>query len=61
MRELNVNEVEQVSAGLDPEKGAMIEGLIASAAFGMSMTGVGLIATGAAILCIAMIDDISLS
>ncbi|MDO6427507.1 hypothetical protein Q4489_10800 [Thalassotalea sp. 1_MG-2023] len=57
MRELNVNEIEQVDGGLSAERGAMAEGAIAAAAFAVGSTGVGLIATGAVLLCIWMMKD----
>lgn len=57
MRELNVNEIEQVNGGLSAERGAMAEAAIAGAAFAVGSTGVGLIATFAVLACIAMMDD----
>ena len=57
MRELSLSEMEHVNGALSPERGAIAEGAIAGAAFALGMTGVGLIATGALLLCVAMMDD----
>ena len=57
MRELSVNEFEQVNGGLSAERGAIAEAAIAGAAFALGMTGVGLIATAAVLVCVAMMDD----
>ena len=57
LQELNINEVEQVSGGLSAERGAIAEAATAGAAFAVGMTGVGLIATGAVLACVYLMDD----
>lgn len=57
MRELNIIEVSQVNGGLSAERGAIAEAAIAGAAFAVGMTGVGLIATAAVLVCVAIMDD----
>lgn len=58
MYELNVDEIEHVSGGLSAERGAMAEALIAGAAFALGMTGVGLLATGAGLVCVALMNEV---
>lgn len=57
MRELSVNELENVTGGLSPERGAIAEAAIAGAAFAVGFTGVGLIATGAVLACVYLMHD----
>lgn len=57
MRELSLNELEQINGGLSAERGAIAEAAIAGAAFALGMTGVGLIATGAVLACVWLMDD----
>lgn len=57
MRELSLNELEEVNGGLSAERGAIAEAAIAGAAFAMGMTGVGLIATGAVLACVYLMSE----
>lgn len=54
MYELSISEIEEVNGGLSPEAGAIAEGFMATAAFGLGMTGVGLIAVAAGLTCVAL-------
>lgn len=57
MRELSENEMNEVNGALSAERGAIAEAAIAGAAFAVGMTGVGLIATGAVLVCVALMDN----
>lgn len=57
MRDLTLNELDQINGGLSPERGAIAKGAIAGAAFAVGMTGVGLIATGAVLACVYLMHD----
>jgi len=57
MRELNVDEIRDVNGGINANRGAMAEGLIAAGCFALGMTGVGILAIGAALVCVAMMED----
>jgi len=57
MQELSEFETEQVGGALSPERGAIAQAAIAGATFALGMTGVGLIATGAVLVCVALMDD----
>jgi len=57
MRELSVNEINEVNGGLSATRGAIAEAAIAGAAFALGMSGVGVLATFAVLACVAMMDD----